>query len=165
MTWSSKIIVTVFMLFSSGVLFAQANVASKVKESDEIILEDSSVDTADTAKKLKKYGRAEEVVNAIQRDPFYRLLDGLSDKEHPITDYDLSEFTLLGTIWDIAKPMGMFKGPADKRYVVRVGDRIGRNNGVVVNIDKGEVLVKEIYTDINKNKIEKSTIKRVGQPV
>ena len=163
MTWNNKIITAVFVTFSSGVLFAQANVPAKAKESDELILEDTT--SADTAKKLKKYGRAEEVVNAIQRDPFYRLLEGLSDKEHPITDYDLSEFTLLGTVWDIAKPMGMFKGPADKRYVVRVGDRIGRNNGVVVNIDKGEILVKEIYTDINKNKIEKSTIKRVGQPV
>jgi len=160
-TWSNKIIIAVFFTFSSGLLFAQANVPAKAKESDEILLEDS----ADTAKKLKKYGRAEEVVNAIQRDPFYRLLEGLSDKEHPITDYDLSEFTLLGTIWDIAKPMGMFKGPSNRRYVVRVGDRIGRNNGVIVNIDKGEVLVRESYTDINKNKIEKSTIKRIGQPV
>lgn len=162
MTWSKKIIVTVSVIFSSGLLFAQAKVPAKAKESDEIILEDSS---ADAAKKLKKYGRAEEVVNAIQRDPFYRLLEGLSDKEHPITDYDLNEFTLLGTVWDIAKPMGMFKGPGERRYVVRVGDRIGKNNGFVVNIDKGEVLVKETYIDIKKNKVEKSTIKRVGQPV
>ena len=164
MNWSNKIIVAVFITFSSGLLFAQTKVKTptKAKESDEIILEDSSVDTA---KKLKKYGRAEEVVNAIQRDPFYRLLEGLSDKEHPITDYELSEFTLLGTVWNIAKPMGMFKGPGDRRYVVRVGDRIGRNNGVVVNIDSGEVMVREIYTDIHKNKIEKSTIKRIGKPV
>lgn len=163
MTWSNKIIVAVFMTFSSSLVFAQNKTAAMAKESDEILLEDTS--SADVAKKLKKYGRAEEVVNAIQRDPFYRLLEGLSDKEHPITDYELSEFTLLGTVWDIAKPMGMFKGPGDKRYVVRVGDRIGRNNGVVTSIDKGEVMVKEMYTDINKNKIEKSTIKRVGKPV
>jgi len=161
-TWSNNIIIAVLITFSSGPLFAQAKAQVKAKESDEILLEDSSIDTA---KKLKKYGRAEEVVNAIQRDPFYRLLEGLSDKEHPITDYELSEFTLLGTIWDIAKPMAMFKGPGERRYVVRVGDRIGRNNGIVTNVDKGEVLVKEIYTDINKNKIEKSTIKRVGKPV
>jgi len=162
MTWSKKMIIAVLIAFGSSLLFAQPKVPAKAKESDELILEDSSVDTA---KKLKKYGRAEEVVDAIQRDPFYRLLEGLNDKEHPITDYDLSEFTLLGTIWDIAKPMGMFKGPSERRYVVRVGDRIGRNKGVVVNIDKGEVLVRETYTDINKNKIEKSTVKRVGKPV
>ena len=160
MTWNIKIIVAVFAVMTSGLLLGQAQLApteSKVKESDELILEDTSVDAA---KRLQKYGAAEEVVNAIQRDPFYRLLEGLADKEHSITDYELSEFTLLGTVWDVPKPIGMFKGPKEKRYMVKVGDRIGRNNGTVINIDKGEVLIREYYTDINNKRIEKSTLKR-----
>jgi type IV pilus assembly protein PilP len=159
--WNNKIIVAVFAVMSSGLLLGQPP-AAQVKASDELILEDTS---ADAAKKLRKYGAAEEVVNAIQRDPFYRLLEGLADKEHSITDYELSEFTLIGTVWGVAKPIGMFKGPKDRRYMVKVGDRIGRNNGVVINIDKGEVLIREFYTDINNKKIEKSTIKRVEKPV
>ena len=139
----------------SGLLYAAS-------QSDDMILEDSNLDMA---KKMKKYGGSDAVVNSIQRDPFYRLLEGLNDKEHSITDYELGEFTLLGTVWDVSKPIGMFKGPKDRRYVVRVGDRIGKNNGVVVDIDKGEVFVKEVFTDLNGSKIEKSTIKRVEKPV
>ena len=165
MTWNIKNIVAVFTVMVSGLLLEQelsAQSVSKVKESDELILEDTSIDAT---KKLKKYGAAEEVVNSIQRDPFYRLLEGLTDKERSITDYELNEFTLLGTVWDVPKPIGMFKGPKDRRYIIKVGDRIGRNNGIVINIDKGEVLIREYYTDINKKKIEKSTIKRVEKPV
>jgi len=164
-TWNIKNIVAVFTVMVSGLLLEQelsAQSVSKVKESDELILEDTSIDAT---KKLKKYGAAEEVVNSIQRDPFYRLLEGLTDKERSITDYELNEFTLLGTVWDVPKPIGMFKGPKDRRYIIKVGDRIGRNNGIVINIDKGEVLIREYYTDINKKKIEKSTIKRVEKPV
>jgi len=150
-TRSLKIIVAVFAFMSSGILLAQS----------EMILEDINAD----AKRLKRYGKAEDVVNAIQRDPFYRLLDGLNDKDHPITDYDVSEFTLVGTVWDVPTPIAMFKGPRERRYVVKVGDKIGKNTGVVVNIEQGQVLIKETYTDLNKNKIEKSTIKRVGKPV
>ena len=76
MVWNNKIIVAVFAVMSSGLLLGQTP-AAQVKASDELILEDTS---ADAAKKLRKYGAAEEVVNAIQRDPFYRLLEGLADR-------------------------------------------------------------------------------------
>lgn len=132
---------------------------SSVKASDDLILEDV---ISDTSIGVKKYKGADELVNSIDRDPFYRLLESLDDKGGSITDYELSYFTLVGIVWDVSKPFALFKAPKDKTYVVRAGQKIGRNNGVVGSIEEGKVIIKEVFTDINNNKIDKITVKRVG---
>ncbi|MFH1223490.1 MAG: pilus assembly protein PilP [Pseudomonadota bacterium] len=119
---------------------------------DDIILEDT----------LKVSTTSESSVNSIRRDPFYRVLEQLGlNESRSITDYELYEFMLLGTVWDITHPVAMFKGPKEKRYVLKIGDRIGKHSGVVIQIGQGEVNIEETYSDINKRRIRKSVIKRV----
>ena len=142
-----------FLMFISGYAYPKDD--AKVKESQDILLEDTNARTGG------KIPGAESVVNSIPRDPFYRVLDQLGWDNTAITDYELSDLNLIGVVWDVPRPIGMFKAPKERRFIVKVGDKIGKNNGVVMEIGKGEVSVRETYTDINNNKTEKSTIKRV----
>ncbi len=105
----------------------------------------------------------EAIVNSMQRDPFYRVLDqmGMDDTDRAITDYELIDLTLVGVVWDIPSPLAMFRGPKGRRYILRKGDKIGRNSGLVMGIDQGEVHIKEIFTDLAGKRSEKTTIKSV----
>jgi hypothetical protein len=135
--------------------YAHSQTGSKVKESEDIILEDTA------AKSGGKIPGAESVVNSIPRDPFYRVLEQLGWDNTSITDYELNDLSLIGVVWDVPSPLAMFRAPRERRFIVKVGDKIGKNNGQVLEIGKGEVGLRETYTDINGNKMEKSTIKRV----
>ena len=134
------------------------NLISKTQESQDILLEDSS-------SKSISGGGSDAMVNSIPRDPFYRVLDQTSWDNTAITDYELNDLSLIGVVWDVPKPLAMFRAPKDKRFLLIAGDRIGKNDGVIMEISKGEVHVREIYTDINGSKTEKSTIKRVEKRV
>jgi Tfp pilus assembly protein PilP len=51
----------------------------------------------------------------------------------------------------------MFKDPKDRNYILREGDKIGKNNGVILRIGKGEVTVVEKYKDPFGNESIKET--------
>lgn len=144
-----------FMTVLCGTVYSQ----QKIKESDDILLEDSTTSVNQTYEPRRKHD--ESIVNSISRDPFYRMLDQLGWDNTLITDYELNDLNLIGVVWDVPKPIAMFKAPKERRFIVRVGDKIGKNNGRVMQIGRGEVGIRESYFDINGNRTEKSTIKRV----
>lgn len=154
MTFRVILLNILFITVLCGSVYPQ----QKFKESDDIILEDSNGVTQ-TYEPRKKHD--ESIVNSISRDPFYRMLDQLGWDNTLITDYELNDLSLIGVVWDVPKPIAMFKAPKEIRFIVRVGDKIGKNNGRVMQIGKGEVGIRESYFDINGNRTEKSTIKRV----
>ena len=154
---SIKVILLNILLMIMFCGYAYPKVEQKTRQSGDILLED--VNTKTSGKVLS----SDAIVNSIPRDPFYRVLDQLGWDTTAITDYELNDLELIGVIWDIPRPIAMLKAPKERMFVVKVGDKIGKNNGVVVHIGKGEVGVKEIYTDIGGAKTEKSTIKRVDK--
>lgn len=151
-----KIILTLNFLLPA-VLFAQG----------DIILEEglapSSSKNMSGVSSAYSSSTGEAIVNSMQRDPFYRVLDqlGMEDTDRAITDYELGDLTLVGVVWDISNPLAMFKGPKGRRYILRRWDKIGRNSGVVMGIDQGEVHIREIFTDLAGKKTERTTIKTV----
>jgi hypothetical protein len=105
----------------------------------------------------------ETLLNSIQRDPFYRILDQAGSDVTAITDYELSDLVLLAVVWDVPKPVAMFKAPREKRFIVSVGSRIGRNEGRIISISDGKVNIIESHIGFDGNRIEKTIIKGVGK--
>lgn len=80
------------------------------------------------------------------RDPFYRVLDTfkLGEASYSLEKYSLDEFSLKGVVWSVKSPIAMFQGPDGISYRLKKGDKIGRNNGTIMNIDNGQVEIQEI---------------------
>lgn len=131
----------------------------KLSASDNMIIEDINTE-ANTSLATTS---PETLLNSIQRDPFYRILDQPGWDVTAITDYELSDLVLLAVVWDVPKPVAMFKAPREKRFIVSVGTRIGRNEGRIVSISDGKVHIIESHTGFDGNRIEKSIIKGVGK--
>jgi Tfp pilus assembly protein PilP len=64
-------------------------------------------------------------------------------------------------VWDVAEPIAMFKAPNGRRYILKSGDKIARNNGFIVSIEHGEVNIKETIVDLAGKRSERTTIKTV----
>lgn len=65
----------------------------------------------------------------------------------PLQGYDLDQLKLVGIIWDVRYPKAMVLDPTGKGYVVKVGDRIGRNNGRIARVRESELVVVESFKD------------------
>lgn len=97
-----------------------------------------------------------------RRDPFVPLtqirqpIGGRVDDEPetPLQSFDIAQFRLVGVIVGKGQPKAMVVAPDGKSYVLSRGVKIGKNNGVVVNITSETILVKETYYDFSDNIIE-----------
>ena len=108
-----------------------------------------------------------------RRDPFVPLsrirkpLSKVGDEPAtPLQSYDIVQFRLVGVIVGKGEPKAMVVGPDGKSYVLSKGVKIGKNDGVVIDITNEAILVKEKYYDysgkITEN-IQKITVpKREG---
>lgn len=85
-------------------------------------------------------------------DPFKSiLLTGIAKKPQilpPLQQRDLSELKVIAIIWGGLGQSAMVQTPDGKGYTVRVGTRIGSNQGVVKRITAQSVVVEERYTDV-----------------
>jgi type IV pilus assembly protein PilP len=88
------------------------------------------------------------------RDPFEELLavrKPIAQNEivplTPLQEYDLGQFRLIGAIIGKGEPKAMVEAPGGKPFMLKKGVKIGKNNGVVVNITAAEVVVEEKYYD------------------
>ena len=87
------------------------------------------------------------------RDPFESLLDirkpvtKTTEPQTPLQKFDLQQLRLVGVITGLGSPKAMIVAPDGKSYVLGVGTKVGKNNGVVVEIDKKQVVVKESFYD------------------
>jgi Tfp pilus assembly protein PilP len=107
--------------------------------------------------------KAEEMVQATmgtgysydptdKRDPFRSfILDQAreaADREiGPLEQYDISQLRVVAVVWDTGLPLALVADPSGRPYVVNEGSAMGKNDGRVIKIDDGMVLVKETYVD------------------
>jgi type IV pilus assembly protein PilP len=101
-----------------------------------------------------------------KRDPFEALLavrKPIVPDAVPLTplqEYDLGQFRLIGAIVGKGEPRAMVEAPGGKPFMLKKGVKIGKNNGVILEITKAEVVVEEKYYDFsgavrtNVNKIQ-----------
>jgi type IV pilus assembly protein PilP len=95
-----------------------------------------------------------------RRDPFVPLskirrpVTESAEPQTPLQSYDLSQFRLVGVIVGKGASKAMVLAPDGKSYVIAKGVKIGKNNGVVLDINSDAVRVKEKYYDFSGNIIE-----------
>jgi type IV pilus assembly protein PilP len=105
-----------------------------------------------------------------RRDPFVPLtaikkplIDKPDEPATPLQRYDIPQFKLIGVIVGKGDPKAMVVAPDGKSYVLAKGTKIGKNNGVIVDITGDVILVKEKYYDFTGNVIE--NIQEITIPV
>ena len=125
--------------------FIFANENSYYSEDQGVVFEN----TQDTNEKFNPFAEG--------RDLFYRPLDtfGLGQSSYSLEKYSLDEFQLQAVVWSIKNPIALFKGPDGSKYRLHKGDKIGRNNGVITNINNGQVEIQEIISGISQPTIVK----------
>lgn len=87
---------------------------------------------------------------AGRRDPFVSFIKSETEKLKvdlkalpPLQRYELGELKYVGVIWQKKGPMALVEDAEGKGYSVRVGTRIGHNDGVVTRITDSEITVRE----------------------
>lgn len=116
------------------------------------------------AKASKKKGEPAEAGFAVlekgfhydrrgKRDPFRSFeweqmrLDLLADEGGPLEQFDVSQLSLIGVVWDAANARALVQDPSGMSYIVAEGARIGKNEGRVTRIDDNLMVVRETYED------------------
>ena len=89
-----------------------------------------------------------------KRDPFRSfILDRLRDDEgetkSPLQEYDLGQLEVAGLVWKAQKRRALVIDPSGQAYVVQEGDKIGKNNGHVLEIGDSSMRVREEYVDFH----------------
>jgi len=100
-----------------------------------------------------------------RREPFAAIIkDGRlpGEEDHslpPLQRIALTELNLIGIIWGGFGYSAMVQTPDGKGYTVRVGTRIGPNNGTVSSITENAIVIQERFTDIYGNKQVREYVK------
>lgn len=96
-----------------------------------------------------------------RRDPFVPLTlirrpieKENQEPETPLQSYDLPQFRLIGLIVGRGEPKAMVVAPDGKSYLLSKGLKIGKNNGVILDINSESIVVEEKYYDFSGNVIE-----------
>ena len=89
-----------------------------------------------------------------KRDPFRsfeweRLVAEQSDLRGPLEQFDITQLSLVGVVWNAGRPRAMVQDPAGQTYIIAPGTRIGKNLGRVLTIGDNAVLIKETYVDLS----------------
>lgn len=109
------------------------------------------------------------VYNSVgRRDPFRSfILDRLHEDETetkgPLEEYDLSQLEVAGLVWKAEKRRALVIDPSGQGYVVEEGDKIGKNNGRVLEIGDSSMLVREEYVDFHGEATTKEIQMRIRQ--
>lgn len=87
-----------------------------------------------------------------RRDPFTPIIikeekKALAGAKAPLERYPINEFKLAGVVWGGLGYRAMLEGPDGKGYFVRVGTKIGPNQGVVKKITQTSMIIEEKYKD------------------
>jgi type IV pilus assembly protein PilP len=67
----------------------------------------------------------------------------------PLQKYDLNQFRLIGIIVGKGAPRAMVVAPDGKSFILKPGIKIGRNDGMVVDITKDGVQIRERFYDFS----------------
>jgi Tfp pilus assembly protein PilP len=103
-----------------------------------------------------------------KRDPFRSfILDRLHEDETetkgPLEEYDLSQLEVAGLVWKAEKRRALVIDPSGQGYVVKEGDKIGKNNGRVLEIGDSSMRVREEYVDFHGEATTKEIDMRIRQ--
>lgn len=90
-----------------------------------------------------------------RRDPFVPLVatkaaEPIDEQQRmitPLQSFDLTQLQLLGVIVGLGDPSAMVLAPDKKSYILKIGTKVGPNNGTVTGITSEGVFVEEIYYD------------------
>jgi type IV pilus assembly protein PilP len=90
-------------------------------------------------------------VPAGHRDPFRpprvnQMLTGGAERT-PLQRYELGQLRLVAVIYDTRDPRAVVEDEGGLGYIIRVGTKIGVNDGIVRGIERGRVLVEEESVD------------------
>ena len=81
-----------------------------------------------------------------RRDPFKAFKSNINQKLSlisPLEKWDLDEFSVVGILWGGKEPRAMLKDPEGQMVTVNKKSKIGKNNGQVVKIREGQIVVVE----------------------
>jgi len=65
----------------------------------------------------------------------------------PLQRYDLAQLTVAGVMLDLEPPRAMVQDDAGMGYIVTPGTLIGRQHGVVTDVQPRRIIVEETYVD------------------
>ena len=85
------------------------------------------------------------------------------DSKGPLEQFDLGQLDLTGLVWKSDNRRALVQDPSGRSYIVRKGDPIGKNEGVIVEIDDTGVVVREAYVDFHGERTTKEIVMRVRQ--
>jgi len=88
-----------------------------------------------------------------RRDPFQSILVSMESGKNlqslpPLLRTEIGELRLIGIVWGGFGYSAMVQTPDGKGYTIRVGTRVGPNNGAVRRITERYLTIEEKYTDI-----------------
>lgn len=89
-----------------------------------------------------------------ERDPFRPFTLDLQPKKvadeeflTPLQRYDLQQLTVVGVLLDLEPPRAMLQDDAGMGYIVTPGTLIGRQHGIVTDVQPRRIIVEETYVD------------------
>jgi type IV pilus assembly protein PilP len=104
-----------------------------------------------------------------KKDPFRSfVLDRLKEQDEnsaasPLAQFDLGQLSVTGMVWQSDRRRALVLDPSGQAYIVKVGDRIGKNEGEILEIGDASLVVRESYVDFHGDKTTKEIEMRIRQ--
>ena len=101
------------------------------------------------------------------RDPFRSFewerkeLESLNTIGSPLEQFDVSQLSVVAVVWKTGSARALVEDPSGQSYIVGRGTRIGKNEGLVTQIDDNLVVVNETYEDYLGNVTKKDIEMRI----
>lgn len=101
-----------------------------------------------------------------KRDPFRSfVLDRIKEVDKaakgPLEQFDLSQLSVTGVVWEGGSKRALVVDPSGRAYIVQEGDRVGKNEGLIITIGDSEMMVREKYEDFHGEQTEKEIVMRI----
>ncbi len=79
----------------------------------------------------------------------------------PLEQFDVSQLSLVAIVWKTGSARALVEDPAGHSYIIGKGTRVGKNEGLVTQIDDNLVVVNETYEDYLGNVTKKDIEMRI----
>jgi type IV pilus assembly protein PilP len=98
-------------------------------------------------------------------DPFrsfeWERLEISDPRGGPLEQFDVSQLSVVAVVWKTGNAKALVQDPSGQGYIVGMGTRVGKNEGLVTQIDDNLVVVKETYEDFLGNVTKKDIEMRI----
>ena len=103
-----------------------------------------------------------------KRDPFrsyeWARLELVDNSRGPLEQFDVSQLSVVAVIWNTGNARAMIQDPSGQGYIVGMGARVGKNEGLITLINDNLVVVKELYEDYLGQVTKKDIEMRIRRP-